>query len=180
MKELTTYEELEAVPEGEKIYKVSQGRSRSFRIVGHMPGCDNYLILSDGEHLEHIHKSKVSNHSWFTGKYDSSVIGHRLIEQIQRKINSVKSVYLEEETLASLLDEANKRGFVVAPENPDGSVDKPLVTYKCANSGEECKLYFMPSKLSHSSKYEGNLTDGKGGFIYYEGNWADIVHTDKL
>ncbi len=69
-----------------------------------------------------------------------------------------------------LLDEARARGF--KPTVRDGETLSKYhkhITYKCAKSNRDCILYFMPGeRLSGDS-----LTDGKGGYIRYEGKWAE-------
>lgn len=100
MKELTTYEEVKSLEKGEKIYKVSGGMSQGFKVVGTMPGNDNYVIISAGEDLKHIHKSHLEGHRrtvYYTGEYDPKVLGKKMIEQLQMEIEDVEAVYIKGE-----------------------------------------------------------------------------------
>ena len=106
MKELKKRDDFLAIKNGEKITKVTSDKSRGLRLVGRMPGSENYLIFSDGEHLEHLYihvnDEKFENfHSknirWFSGKYDSKTIGQVMIENLNRRIESVKKIYFEDE-----------------------------------------------------------------------------------
>jgi hypothetical protein len=98
MRELTTFDDLCKLVPGDRVYKVDGAKCRGFDIVGRMPGCRNYIILSDGEHLEHIHSSKVDKFSWFIGKYDSNIIGQRMIENLYKEIDLVREIYIDEPT----------------------------------------------------------------------------------
>jgi hypothetical protein len=88
-------------------------------------------------------------------------------------------------TLDELLMEAVKRGFnpsigpytIYLPEN------YPHVTYKCAQKGHKCKLFYLPKKVIPKGTPQGgeepgeepgqSLTDGYGGYILYKGKWAE-------
>lgn len=102
MRELTTEEDFESLQVGEKIYKVVNG-ARGLRVVGRMPGSNVYIILSDGEHLEHLYipnhvaSSARSGARWFTGKYDSKVVGEILLDALAKKKESIKHIYLKED-----------------------------------------------------------------------------------
>ena len=87
---------------------------------------------------------------------------------LRKKIQSVRNVYLDEYNLDEFIKEAQKRGFKVGEELPDGSVEKSLTTYKCAKDGEECKLYFWPSKFIYDSHH--NPDPPSTGNPYWEIN----------
>jgi hypothetical protein len=97
---------------------------------------------------------------------------------MRRMTYKEKEILLEE-----LLEEAKKRGFLEGDTIKDGVSEKyydknhrPITTYKCAKSGKDCTFYFFPSEIHMVSKSLGggvSLTDGKGGYIYYGGKWAE-------
>tara|TARA_R110000772_G_scaffold62549_2_gene140557 strand:- start:4376 stop:4681 length:306 start_codon:yes stop_codon:yes gene_type:complete len=75
---------------------------------------------------------------------------------------------------AELLIEMRKRGFIEAKTGSDenGTYAKGYITtYKCAKSGKDCKFYFTPNYYYDGKTF--SLTDGKGGYIYYKGKWAE-------
>ena len=103
MRELLTEEDFESLVPGDKIYKVIHG-ARGLRVVGRMPGSNVYIILSDGEHLEHLyipnHITKADGNKgvrWFIGKYDSKVVGAILLEAIDKKRESIERIYIKED-----------------------------------------------------------------------------------
>lgn len=81
---------------GQKVYRWENGKMRGFNFVGLMPNCKNYLILSDGEMLEHLHISDKDDSyrgDWYTGKYDSNFVGHLRLQYLMKKIDSTKDIY---------------------------------------------------------------------------------------
>jgi hypothetical protein len=111
-RELTTQEHFESLKHGDSIHRVVGTSSRGLRVVGRMPGSNVYLILSDGEHLEHLY---IPNHiseglsetdksmhlgrsmRWFTGKYDSKIVGKVMLENNKHKAESIKRIYIKDE-----------------------------------------------------------------------------------
>lgn len=104
MKELKTRKDFKSLKRGEKIHKVYSDKERGFRVVGTMPKSENYLILSDGEHLEHLYlhvddeKFELyfdKSNMWFIGVYNSNQIGQSMLKNLERRIQIVKDVYLK-------------------------------------------------------------------------------------
>lgn len=95
MKQITTIEDFKKIKVGEKVHKISNGKHRGLRLVGEMPGCDRYLIFSDGEHLEHLHFTHIEYSTWLIGKYDSKIVGKYMIEYHKKRIESIKKIYLK-------------------------------------------------------------------------------------
>ena len=101
-----TAEDLKSLQYGEKVHKFSDGKLRRFHFVGLMPDCKNYLIFSDGECLTHLHISDndgTFRDSWYSGEYKSDFVGYLMIDYHQKRIESIRKVYLKE-----VLDDVDK------------------------------------------------------------------------
>ncbi len=61
----------------------------------------------------------------------------------------------------------------MVPGSDGQECERSITTYNCAKSKKDCKLYFMPTEYIYNSNHKGALTDGKGGYIYYNGEWAE-------
>lgn len=108
MKELKTRNDFLAIKVGDRIHKVFSDKSRCLRFVGRMPESENYLIFNlifnDGQHLEHLYVYENDEHfqfymskntRWFSGEYDSTTIGKAMIENLEKRIETVNKVYLK-------------------------------------------------------------------------------------
>ena len=76
-----------------------------------------------------------------------------------------------QEILSDLLEEALTLGFTNDYKNP--------ITYLCAETGKECKQYSLPKEWINNEYHKDALTDGKGGWIRYNGKWAKILKNES-
>lgn len=99
MRKLTA-EDLRNLKVGEKVYRHSGRSFRKLHFVGIMQPADpNYLIFCEGEHLEHLYISRKDDSfrdDWYGGEYDSKFVGELKIKQLEREIESVKQIYIED------------------------------------------------------------------------------------
>lgn len=99
MKQLTA-EDLKSLKIGEKVYRCSGRSFRKLYFVGIMQPADpNYLIFCDGEHLEHLYISRKDDSfydDWYGGEYDRIFVGELKIKQLEKEIESVKQIYIED------------------------------------------------------------------------------------
>ena len=79
------------------------------------------------------------------------------------------------EKLKSLLEEAHEYGFRKKKGEKDGRVRAIESNYLCAESGKPCIFHYLPTEYIYGGDVKGALTDGHGGWIYYEGKWAENV-----
>lgn len=97
-----TAQELRNLKYGEKIYRfdpIKEYSFRGFQFVGLMPSCKNYLILSDGETLAHLHisdKDDLFRGDWYSGEYDSKFVGQLLFNYYHQRIEGVREIYFKD------------------------------------------------------------------------------------
>jgi len=91
-------EQLRNLKYGDEVYRFTDGDFESFQFVGLMPSCKNYLILSKGEKLIHLHINKTNDlfyQEWYKGEYDSKFVGQLMIDWHNKQIESIKRIYLK-------------------------------------------------------------------------------------
>lgn len=96
MKELTS-KDLSNLKYGDKVIKISQGKAHVLKFVSLIPNTKNYLIFSDGEHIEHLYISvdgRFSN-KWYKGDVDNETIAGELISWHEKQIKLIKKIYLK-------------------------------------------------------------------------------------
>lgn len=87
-----TLEDFKALKFGDKVHQICNGKHRSYTYVGRMPQSpENYFILSDGEDLIHVYRTKLFG--WYSGKYDSKFVGELLIQFHQRAIERITKIH---------------------------------------------------------------------------------------
>lgn len=84
---------------GDRVYRWEGGNFRKLDFVAPMPKVGGgYLIFCDGEYLTHLfidHQGCYKG-EWYSGEYDSKFVGNLMIEGLQKRIESVKRVYLDD------------------------------------------------------------------------------------
>jgi len=116
-----------------------------------------------------------------TTKNASEAILVGSIEEGQERARSLTTTQpTYKEAIKGFNEEALRRGFFEAKEKRQGgemSLRQSTVTYKCAMTGKVAKFYQMPERIFFTDDIKkGALTDGCGGYIYFDGNWAEIVN----
>lgn len=94
-----TAKELRNLKYGDKVYRFDGRSMRGFDFVGLMPSCKNYLILSDGETLIHLHisdKDESFRYDWYSGKYDSVFAGNLMIQYHKKEIETITEVFIKD------------------------------------------------------------------------------------
>lgn len=102
-----------------------------------------------------------------------------LVSSIEEGNERARSLTTSQPTYKEAIDafneEARNRGFIEA-RLVKNSIPQSRVTYKCARTGKVAKFMQMPDRVLHTDEVEVALTDGCGGYIYWEGKWAEIVN----
>jgi len=95
-----TADDLRRLRHGDTVFYGNGSTLRSLRYVGRMPsGEAHYLIFSDGEFLKHLYLGRDGSFhdDWFMGAYDNEFVGNYIIENYQKKIESIRKIYLEKD-----------------------------------------------------------------------------------
>ena len=93
--------DLRSLKPGDRVFQYGNGEFRHLSFVGLMPGHSNYLIFCEGEYLTNLYiadKEKDEDYvgEWYAGKSDNKFMAARLIEFYNKRIKTVKKVYLKE------------------------------------------------------------------------------------
>ena len=94
-----TASDLRSLKWGDRVYRMSGNSHRPLRFVAVMPGSSSYLIFCDGEYLTHLYineKDDTFRDDWYSGEYDSKVVGNIMKEYYLDKIKMVELVYLKD------------------------------------------------------------------------------------
>ena len=92
--------DLRSLKPGDRVYRFGNGDFRRLDFVGLMPRHDNYLIFCEGDYLTNLYiadKEKDEDYvgEWYCGKSDNKFMAARLIEFYNKRIETVKKVYLK-------------------------------------------------------------------------------------
>lgn len=97
MKRITDFDEIKKLKWGEKIIRIIEGQSRSLRFVALMPGAPEcYAIFCEGEYVTYLYVKRLETQIWLKGEYDSKIVGKYKLEFLNKRMESVKSIYFKE------------------------------------------------------------------------------------
>lgn len=94
MEQITTREEV-AAHVGQKVHLVEGAKTFSGTLLGFK---HNYAYVVDGTMFKSIYVSSdgLRGISMYVGEYDSKVIGYEIIKYYERRIESIRKVYMDQ------------------------------------------------------------------------------------
>jgi hypothetical protein len=92
---LLTNEEIKSLPYGEKVTRISNGRSVRLVFVGRVPGNENSVVFMNGGKSEVMPLHYGENKTIYSGPYDSNFVGEILISNLEKEIAEIKEVYMD-------------------------------------------------------------------------------------
>lgn len=103
MKQLIETSDFAELSPNEKIHRIFEGEIQHYNFVSIHPrnGMSHYIIVYSDANYSTTHVFNIENanrkyEKWFSGKYNSKIVGEEMVSQLEDKIKSVSQIYIKE------------------------------------------------------------------------------------